>query len=299
LPTFPTELEAAVPAEGRIWLAGLLEGIRLTPRGHDVARLLATNPRAGAFLPASQIAKETGVNVATVVRFAQALGFAGWKEFQLNFRHHYLGSFLPSDLARDRSAARDSPFDAALARDVLNLQAAQSTVDRAELQATVRCVLGAARTLVVSSGSYSAAGHVLAHHASVMGLDVRLETRGGAHLIAALQALEEGDCVIGISFWRLVKHVVVAVREAVRRDLTTVAITDSIFSPLARSATHTLMVPSESVSFFQSMTAPLGVVYGLLAELHAQAGERADAMVAAAEELYGAFDVLYPWGDER
>lgn len=299
MPTSSTDAVAAPAEPGREWLAGLLEGIRLTPRGHDVARLLATNPRAGAFLPASQVAKETGVNVATVVRFAQGLGFSGWKEFQLNFRHHYLGSFLPSDLVRDRSASRDSPFDTALHRDVLNLQAAQSTVDRAMLQASVDCILAAGRTLVVSSGSYSVAGHVLAHQASVMGLDVRLETRGGAHLIAAMQALDEGDCVIGISFWRLVKHVVVAVQEAHRRGVTTIAVTDSIFSPLARAATHTLMVPSESVSFFQSMTAPLAVIYGLLAELHAQSGDKADAKVAEAEELYGAFDVLYPWGDAR
>jgi DNA-binding MurR/RpiR family transcriptional regulator len=283
--------------DGREWLAGLIDNVRLTPRAHDVARILATNPRAGAFAPASQLAKEAGVNVATVVRFAQALGFSGWKEFQLHFRHRYLGSLLPSDLARDRyEEAEGSPFEAALHHDLQNIQGALSTVDRATLAEVVKAIGQARKTLVVSSGSYAAVAHVLVHGANVMGYDARLETRGGPHVIAALSSLGTKDCLVAVSFWRLVRHVVVTAEECNRRGVPTVAITDSIFSPLARAADHTLMVPTESVSWFQSMSAALSVVYGLLAELHEFGGARADEAIRDAEALYEDFDVLYDWG---
>jgi DNA-binding MurR/RpiR family transcriptional regulator len=280
--------------DGRAWLTDLIGNVQLTPKGEDVALLLTKNPRAAAFMPASQLAKEIGVNTATVVRFAQLLGFSGWKEFQLHFRHRYLAGVLPSEMAGERPEEQwDSPFDAVVHHDIENLQAALSTVDRSVLADVVRTLGTARRTLVLSAGSYAAVGHILVDKMTIMGHDARLETRGGIHTITALSSMQEGDCLVGISFLRLLRHVVVGCQEAARRRITTVAITDSVFSPLARTATHTLMIPTESVSWFQSLTAAVAVVNGLVCELHAFGGPRADDAVKSVEALYGTFDVLY------
>src|SRR4051812_34885208 len=289
-----TSVEIEAAADGRTWLADLIESVRLTPKGEDVAVLLTKNPRAAAFVPASQLAKEIGVNTATVVRFAQLLGFSGWKEFQLNFRHRYLASVLPSEMAAERpSEVWDSPFEAAVQRDVENVQTVLSTVDRPAPAEVVRALAAARKTVVLSAGSYAAVGHTLVDKLNVMGYDARLETRGGIHTITSMASLEEYDCLVCISFLRLLRHVVLGCQEGERRGLTTVAITDSVFSPLARAATHTLMVPTESTSWFQSLTAATAVVNGLVCELHAFAGARADEAVKSVEALYGAFDVLY------
>ena len=280
--------------DGRTWLTDLIGSVQLTPKGEDVALLLTKNPRAAAFMPASQLAKEIGVNSATVVRFAQLLGFSGWKEFQLHFRHRYLASVLPSEMARERPKERwETPFDAAVHHDVENVQVALSTVDRGVLADVVRTLGTVRKTLVISAGSYAAVGHILVDKMNVMGYDARLETRGGIHTITALSAMTEEDCLVGISFLRLLRHVVVGCKEARRRRITTVSITDSVFSPLARTTDYTLMVPTESTSWFQSLTAAVAVVNGLVCELHAYGGERVDRAVKSVEALYGAFDVLY------
>jgi len=280
--------------DGDAWLTDLIGSVHLTPKGEDVALLLTKNPRAAAFMPASQLAKELGVNTATVVRFAQLLGFSGWKEFQLHFRHRYLARVLPSEMARERPAEHwNTPFEAVLHHDIENVQAALSTVDRSVLADVVRTLDGARKTLVISSGSYSAVGHILVHKMNVMGYDARLETRGGIHTITALSTMTEEDCLVAVSFLRLVRHVVVGSKEAQRQGITTVAITDSVFSPLARAATYTLMVPTESISWFQSLTAAVSVVNGLASELHAFGGERVDEAIKRVETLYGDFDVLY------
>ena len=114
---------------------------------------------------------------------------------------------------------------------------------------------------MISSGSYMYIGGILAHLATFMGYRVSLEPHGGPHLVADFAALQPGDCLIAISFWRLNKQVVLATEHARRRGIQTVAITDSAFSPLARAADLALVVPTESGSFFQSLTAPLSVVY--------------------------------------
>ena len=65
--------DAAHP--GGEWFADLTAGTRLTRKGAEIAHFLAVNPRLASFGSASEIAAHLGVNVATVVRFAQALGF--------------------------------------------------------------------------------------------------------------------------------------------------------------------------------------------------------------------------------
>lgn len=285
--------QAGSPEGGHAWLAELLANGHLTPKGRKLATFVSSNPRLASVASASELAQKNDVNVATVVRFAQGLGFSGWREFQLHFRHRYLGSLMQSEVISTLPVQGGrSPIEAALHRDIDNLHAILSTVDLSEVEAVADAIAQAPRTLVVSSGTYSVVGLVLAHLASFMGYDVQLESRGGAHLVVALSRLEEGDCVVAISFWRVIKHVMLAAKHCRERGLTTVAITDSAFSPLAKNADRVLVVPTESSLFFQSMTAPLSLVYGLLARLYELRGDRADETIRHEERLWKDLDIV-------
>jgi DNA-binding MurR/RpiR family transcriptional regulator len=280
--------------DGQQWLAELAEKNKLTPKGRRLAHYVAANPRLAAFASASEMAENTRMNPATVVRFAQALGFSGWPEFQLHFRHRYLGTLLPTGVLAEHSGENHaSPLRAALERDVENLQQAILSVDEEVAERIARTVVGARRTLVVSSGSYAAVGDVFAHLATFMGYDMVLESHGGPHLVGQVGTLRPDDCLVAISFWRLNKQVVLATEHARRHEIPTVAITDSLFSPLARAAELTLVVPTESSSFFQSMAAPLSVVYGLLDRMRELGGDEVAETIVTAQELYGELDVLY------
>src|SRR5438874_1508103 len=113
--------EPGTPAGSTDWFAELVAARKLTPKGRKLAHFIAVNPRYVAFAAASEVAERTGVNPATVVRLGQALGFSGWTEFQLHFRHRYLGTLLPADVFRaqadDGSA---SALRVSLERDLEN-----------------------------------------------------------------------------------------------------------------------------------------------------------------------------------
>jgi DNA-binding MurR/RpiR family transcriptional regulator len=290
----PSEPGALTLDVGNVWLAELVEQGRVTPKGMTIARYVAANPRSASFTSASDMARHTGVNSATVVRFAQSVGFSGWPEFQLHLRHRYLGSLLPSGLMRDHQpVVADTPLEGALLRDVQNLQDALTSIDFEAGHRIAQLIHDAPRTLVISSGSYASVGQIFAHLARFMGYDVTLETRGGAHLVAALSTFKPGDCLLTINFWRVVKELMLTTEYCRAHGMTTIAITDSLFSPQARAAEHTLIVPTESVSFFQSMTAAVSLVHGLLAELQRLGGDEVAATIERLEGAYADLDVLY------
>ena len=283
--------DAAHP--GGEWFADLTAGTRLTRKGAEIAHFLAVNPRLASFGSASEIAEHVDVNVATVVRFAQALGFSGWPEFRLHFRHRYLGTLLPSGVANVRPATTARPALAAVERDAENLSAALTSVDFAAVERVAALIAAARRTLVLSAGSHTAVAHVFSHLASFMGYPVTHESHGGPSIVANLSALKPGDCVLAVSFWRPSKQIVLATEQARLAGMATVALTDSLFSPLARIAEERIIVPTESDSFFQSMAAPLSVVYGLIRCMFEIGGDRVQQTISSAEELYAELDVLY------
>lgn len=276
------------------WLADLLGNGRLTPKGAIVGHYIAANPRFASFASASDLAERTDVNVATVIRFVQSLGFGGWPEFQLHLRHNYLGSLLPSGVMRNHpDEDGDSGVTRALRRDAQSLEATVASLDVEKVQDVARAIAGANRTLIVGGGSHVAPGLMLAHLGHFMGYDIQLESRGPANIVAALSTLAPGDCVITMNFWRVLKQVMDTTLYCRKAGITTIALTDSLFSPLAQESDHALIVPTESVSFFQSLTAATSLVHGLLAELHVLGGERVEATIERLEQAYEEFGMFH------
>lgn len=275
-------------------LGALLDGVNLSNKHQRIAHFLQSNPHSGAFAGAGEIAATVGVSAATVVRFAQHLGCAGWPDLQMRLRHEYLGSLMPSEILSARTTGPNHDvFQDALRSDIQNLHTCLATIDPDEVGRIAELIARSRETVIISSGSYSAAGLVLSHLAQVMGHRVRLESHGGPELLASLGLLDERDCVIGISFWRVARAVTLGLASAQRRGIPTVGIADSIASPVMRDVDHRLVVPTDGVSFFQSVTASVSVIYGLLAALQQVGGEPTAAAIRHAESIYQDLDILH------
>jgi DNA-binding MurR/RpiR family transcriptional regulator len=75
---------------------------------------------------------------------------------------------------------------------------------------------------------------------------------------------------------------------ALRSGVTLVAITDSVVSPLKERAKETIIVPTESPSFFHTMTPAFAVAEALAAILTAAAGDNALNAVRQMERQFKA-----------
>jgi DNA-binding MurR/RpiR family transcriptional regulator len=267
---------------------------RLSPKHQVVARYIAENPAFAAFATATELGERAGVSTATVVRFAQALGFHSYSELQQNARHGYLRTLQPLEALRTRSENSRDLFAAQIYQDIENLKRTLHSLHTDQLAAVTARIQAANQIVVICSGSYSAIGLVLGHHLQYMGYRAMVEDRGGPHLTAALSPLGTGDLVIGITFWKGVREIVRAVEWVRGRGVPTVVITDTVYSPIAKAGDITLALPTEGVSFFQSMVAPLSIVHGLVAQLAHDADEARKRIMKEAEESYDLLGITYP-----
>jgi DNA-binding MurR/RpiR family transcriptional regulator len=274
------------------WVRDRTDGAVLGPKSERVVHLLATQAEFTSFASASAVAGRAGVDAATVVRTARALGFSGWPDLRLELRNRYLSSLRANEVLNEHEDAASDPILHALRSDVDNVTLAIRTIDVAQVRAIAAAIAGARRTVVIASGSFLGPAHHLVHSAGFMGLDVEFGIRGGTTLVNTLTRLGPGDCLVAINFWRLPREIRDATEIAGAAGATTCVLTDLRRSALTELADHVVTVPCEGTSHFPSLTASMAVVHAILAEITRILGDQARDAMRATEDLWQRMNLM-------
>ena len=276
------------------WLRLLAETPRLSPAHHKIIQSVIRNPQAASYASSSTLAAAAGLNVATVTRTAQILGFAGWPDWRQAIRTRYLGTRSAAELTRasrsDDMTGR--PFDDTLNRHLQQVAGLRRSTDRQKIRACARAVADADRRIIIGSGSFAALAHIMAHHATLVGYRCEVATDDVA-IANAMGDLGKGDIVIVLTFWRLYKNAIRAAHEAKAKGATVCVMTDATMEPLQSACDHLLVAPAESASFFATVVPGMCLIEGISAELAALDPERASRSIARFEEQWRQQDLLY------
>lgn len=261
------------------------------------ARYVLDHPRDVALLSMREQARQAGVRPATMTRFAKRIGLSGYDDIRGLYADALRGGGL--DFASKAGAQLESQKlrgDKALAAEML--QTLQGQLLRlAQPEALDRLVkaadlLSSARRIYCLGlrSSHSAAWH--AHYIlSFLGdRSVFLDAMAG---IGAdqLRNAAPGDVLLVVSVAPYTKATVEIAQYAAAQGITLVAITDSEVAPLAQLAECTIVVSTETRSFFHTMSPAFVIVEILAALVAGRSGNEALDSVRRMERQLIALDV--------
>jgi DNA-binding MurR/RpiR family transcriptional regulator len=249
-------------------IAGALD--TLSPKHKRMARFMLDNRYFTSFASASQVAEKNATSAATVVRFAQALGYEGYTELQDALRSELPSYMTAAKRMQARLGATRPPASTpqqVFYTDIQNIERTASKISDAQLEAALDAILQARCILVIGAGLSGTASLFLAHSLKVMGFEAQAITGEGLQAAVSLARLEPGDLLIAIDLWRYVRMTVHAVALAQERDVPTIAITDSIVSPLAKMADCAFEIAAEGVGHSLSVAALMSLLNVLVAML--------------------------------
>ena len=106
-----------------------------------------------------------------------------------------------------------------------------------------------------------------------------------------LLRIGERDMCIAISFPRYSKRTITALRFARDRGACAVAITDAPHSPIAQLSRHVLLAACDTVSFVDSLVAPLSLINALLAACARSQGNRVYDTLNNLENIWAQYEV--------
>lgn len=261
--------------------------IRVIHERHDdmsksyqrIAVYLTQNPNDVAVLSVSAIAERCGVHASNVVRFAQALGYDGFKTLQGLFQKR-LSTAAPGFEARVKALERD--LDARkdrseggflrdlIVRDIASLQNLLADVTEADLKKAVNLLEKAEVIYLLGQLRSSPVAELLRYILTMLGKRCVLLDPSGGLATHMARAIRKTDLLFAISFRFYATEVVNIVDEAASRKVPIIAISDSTLSPLAKAATVLLSVPEHEYTFSRSLAAPMCLAQALTVALAAR-----------------------------
>jgi DNA-binding MurR/RpiR family transcriptional regulator len=256
----------------------------MPPQLQAAARWALDHPQDVALLSMREQARRAGVVPVTMTRLAQRLGYPGYDAIRaLHAERMRRAGPVFAGKAKALVERRKHQGDTALAFELVEALARQ--IEALCAPSTLEQLKGAASGLgrarrIFAIGQRSSYP-VAFHFAYVLGLahpGVRLLDAPGATGPDALRDAGKGDALLAVSVRPYTRDTVETVDFAARQGLSIVAITDSELSPLCRSASASVLVPTASPSFFHTM-APAFAIAEMLASLVA-AGAGADGLTA-------------------
>lgn len=262
----------------------------------SLAEFLLNNYEQAAFLTAARLGALVGVSESTVVRFAYTLGYQGWPELQGTLQEKVKNRLSTADrlrLSAAEAGAEESVAREILATDLENLRRTLQELSDADFNAAVDAIIAAADIYVLGSRSAHSLALFLAFYLQMIGKRVRVVPQGVSSIFEELATVRPEDLVIGISFPRYTRLTVEGFAHARRKGAKTLALTDSILSPLAPLADITLTAESNLGSFIESFAAPLSLINALVTAVGRRDKEKTLACLDELEEVAAKHRIFY------
>ncbi|MEY2459410.1 MAG: hypothetical protein QOG30_1240 [Acidimicrobiaceae bacterium] len=264
----------------------------LTATERRLAEVVLAEPQTVAFGTVASFARAAETSGASVVRFANHLGYDGFIELQAAVQEELAGHLRPA-VERIRQPAHDDLVGRTLAVELENITSSLEAIDRRTLSAaTARLANPSARVVVLPGSASFGVGYHLADQLGLLRDGVSLAWGSPAPVTAALASLKRTDVVIAIDVRRYDVAVLDGASLATKRGVPLIAITDSALSPLARRATATFTIAGEGAGPFDSQTGALAVANTLVTAVAQRLRASATRRLDRVEQAWRAAGVL-------
>jgi len=239
----------------------------LSNRLQQIAKFVLDHPNDIALETVVVIAERAGVPPSALIRFAQALGYTGFREMQRVFQAP-LASRSPSYAERVRSLALDraeqeqqegphhflARFCAASA---VALEHIQEVLTPEQLGQAVELLAEANQVYVVAQRRSFPVAAYLAYALPHSEKPTHLLDGLGGMLDEQVRSIQPDDALIAISFSPYARETAAIVERAAGRGASVIVISDSMVSPISRFASVFFEIKDAEVQGFRSLTASL------------------------------------------
>ena len=252
-----------------------------------------------AFLTAAKMGEEVGVSESTVVRFATALGYKGYPEFQ-----KALGELVRTKLNSIQrmevtygKISQGEILNTVLHSDIEKIKLTMAGIDHEAFELAVDTILNARRVYVIGIRSCAPLASFLSFYLNLVCDNIILiNTNSSSEIFEQIMRISEKDVVIGISFPRYSMRTLRALEYANNRNAKVITLTDSVHSPMTLYSSCNLIARSDMASIVDSLVAPLSVINALVVAL---CMKKQDEVVETLEKLEEIWDVYQVYSKDE
>lgn len=242
---------------------------QLSPQEKKIADHILRPGRALFTLSTSELARETKVGSATIVRFAKHIGFSGFQQLKSQILDEVKEEMMPEDrfklLNPEKDHVRTLLKIAGL--EVNNINATLARIPKENFEAFIRTLRRAQMICTLGMGISSLLARLAAYLLNQAGARTQFCAREEHSYIEKLINLEPKDVLLAFSFPPYSKESVEAVRFCSKRGVTCLAITDRPTAPVVPWSSTNLFAETKNLMFTNSVSAVTMLLNAVATEL--------------------------------
>lgn len=242
----------------------------LPPQQQLVADYLLDQIREVPFLSIPELAEKSGASEATVVRFAQRIGYSGFSGLKMDLLDALREKVVSSPASGPVLSARSDEIESlqAVARQEMhNIERTLEQLDRDELRRVTTALFKADHVYTFGLGVSSYFAELLTYLLAQIGLrSTTLSTRFSSPL-EQLVPLRATDLLVVFSLPPYSRPTLEILEKTVERGIPTVAICDRVTAPAASIAGRALAVKSDNLLFTNALAALATLLNALVTEI--------------------------------
>ncbi len=267
-----------------------------------IAHFITEHYDKAAFMTASKLGTTVGVSESTVVRFATELGYDGYPKMQKSMQEMIrdkLTSVQRIQVTKSRMGGEDI-LSNVLNQDIEKIRKTIEETSKDDFKNAVKAIASAKTIYIFAVRSSAALASFLGYYYSLIFENVKvISNYGETEIYEKLFRISKEDVIIGISFPRYSNAAVKAMTFAKRRGARTVALTDSMTSPLCSLADDVLIAKSDMASVVDSLVAPLSMINALIVATIIELGNDVETTFERLESIWEEYDVYRNENEEE
>ncbi|MGI6706851.1 MAG: MurR/RpiR family transcriptional regulator [Clostridia bacterium] len=257
-----------------------------------IAEYILNSYDKAAFMTASKLGSKVGVSESTVVRFANALGYDGYPHLQKALQElirNRLTTVQRIEMTSDLN--QSMVLSTVLKADMNNIRLTIDEMNNDVFEAAVESILNARQVYVLGLRSAAPLAQFLGYYLNFILDNVRIVTSGVSDVFEQLMRINQEDILIGISFPRYSSRTIEAMSFTKTKGAKSIAITDSMLSPLVNHSDLCLTARSDMASFVDSLVAPLSLINALIVAIGIRKRDDVSEYFSKLEKIWDEYKV--------
>ena len=252
----------------------------LPPQQQLLAEFLLQHLDEIPFFSVPVLSQRTKVSEATVVRFAQKIGFSGFSELKWELMEIYRkkGPGVSGVISDETFLSGHDTLSASGIQAVRNIQNTLKNIDKTLFRKLVSLLFKADHIYCFGMGVSSYLADLFSYQLVQIGLrstSIPLRTTSPLEQMVPLRVT---DLLAVFSFSPYSKSTIEMVKEATSRGIPSLAFCDKITAPVVKEATHALPVRTDNMMFTNSLASIIVVLNALVTEIAVRHGDARDAV---------------------
>ncbi len=234
-----------------------------------IAEFIINNYDKAAFMTAATLGQTVNVSESTVVRFANTLGYDGYRELQKELQElikNKLTTVQRLTMTNEYSN-KENALKKTMEKDMENIDKTINEIGHKAFQDAIELILNAENVYILGLRSSAFLAGYLGFYLSFLIKGVKVITSGPNDVFEQLLKSDSKDLMIGISYPRYSRRTLEALDFCKEKGCKIISITDSLISPAAKYADISLIASSEMLSFVDSLVAPMSLINALIVSI--------------------------------